>query len=190
MVYLMNEDEVARAFSTVRVMVQTTRYESSRNWETVLKIPGQRLIDCTSSDAAVALMRSELVSVRVDHDLNRVWLLSIPPLTVDGFPIDLLHISRDKPIRCIFGLLEHDCETLDECFAWVTRALSSEYQLRTIYYGDDPREFYLEPVSGSPGDPIIGTGFGFFTRWSRKTVVKIRKNPLRSTCEEPRSGTI
>jgi hypothetical protein len=93
-------------------------------------------------------------------------------------------------MRCLFGLLEHDCETLDECFIWVARALSDAYQLRTIYIGDDPRQFFLEPINGRSGDPVLETGFGLLPTWWRKSTTQIRKNALQSIREVSVAGAI
>jgi hypothetical protein len=138
----------------------------------------------------VDLIRSELVLAGVDHDLDRVWLLSIPPLTSEGFSIDLLQSSKHEPIRCFFGLLEHECQSLDECFFWVTRALSNSYQLRIVSVSGQPTQWFLEPKEKESDAPGIQMGYVTLPLWWRRKSTEIRSNslPLASSVPIERSG--
>lgn len=171
-------------------MVLATRFESARGWETIVKIPGHRLTNCDSAESAVEILKHELAGAGVDHDLQGTWLLSIPPTTTNGFSIDVLQTTKHQPLKCFFGLLEHECQSLDECFFWISRALSNSYQLKTIYVSGVPRQWSLEPKDPNSDNPRLEMGHGVISFWWRSKIAETRFNPMTLFRKVPGDGLI
>ncbi len=171
-----NANDVSSAFSAVRLMVGRADLEGAKTWETVLKIPGQRLMNCQSADEAMALVRNGLADLEAKGVLEGEWILSIPPSDKNGFPIDLLRNAEPTRVRCLFGILEQEFETIEHALVWVRLALSNSYQLRITSVGDQPRRWRLEPVDASSGSAALEMGHGLPFFWRGRTQSEIRRN--------------
>jgi hypothetical protein len=176
--YSQDFGDLQSAFSAVRLMIGHEDIQGSHNWETVLKIPGQRVAACDSAKEALEIVRSELAALDAGGVLDGEWVLSIPPTDKEGFPIDLLRNGKLKNFRCLFGILEQELETLNDALVWVRLALSNSYQLRITSVRDQPRLWRLEPVDAAVGGAVLEMGYGLPFFWRGRTRTHVRRNTL------------
>lgn len=130
--------------------------QPGRGWDRELSLDLPTFLSSANSANAVEhIVRAlEGLPARIQQDGN--WMLSVPSVGSEGFPI---HLSKSgPPVRVVFGSFEQEFDTLGAALPWVERALSNDYQLRTIYIGSRPREFRLEPYGAehSSRPPLLG----------------------------------
>ena len=165
---------VQEAFGAVRLLAAS----SSGSWRSLMTISSQEFRAAATAADAVALLEREMARLSVSRLEEGDWLLSIPPVGRDGFAIDLS--KSGGRLKCLFGDFEEDFESVSQAMIWISRALSEAYQLRTVYRGGKPREWYLEPVSCASSKAALAAGHPKLLSFWRPATKTIRRNTFSS----------
>lgn len=168
-------DTIERAAREAFGGVRLQRLAPGGAWSSLFKIGPEDFFGVSEPYAAVALIRQQIEKVpdAVLRDGN--WLLSIPPVGPNGFAID---VSKSDTIRCCFGDMEVEFDSLPMALVWVERALSSEFQLRKTFVGKRIREWRLEMADGSNVDTSLAVGSPSLFKWLLGSATVIRQNDL------------
>ena len=166
---------VREAFSSVWIF----GLRSDQRWQPVLKIPSDNFLAAQTAAQAVSLVAAELKQLSVSSVDRNGWMMSIPPVGMNGFAIDLN--KSENGIRGLFGELEEEFANLAVAMVWLERALSNHYQLKTTLFGGRPREWRLEPTGRHTSSEALATGSGFLPSFFGKKSTIIRSNafPLK-----------
>jgi hypothetical protein len=135
--------EMTAAFGAVRI----AQLRADGRWQNLWKVPSSTLLAMGTAGQAAGVLHVKLRQLGLLDVPAAEWLLSIPSLGQDGFPIDVMR--RPDGLRVWFGGLEQDFETLEDALFWVGRALSGDYRLAIVSVGSQVSEWRLEPVTGS-----------------------------------------
>lgn len=125
-----------------------------------------------SSKTAIARLRNKVGDLLARPDVERLTL-SVPATGATGFSIDM-DFSKGA-VSAWFGRLHWSFDTNEEAWLWLSRALSLNYRLRTVFVGDQEREWYLEPLPAHEGETLATGNFGFLDPL-RKRTSDIRQN--------------
>lgn len=154
-----------------------------REWTVLATIPGDWLQRGSSVKRVIEYIRAEFAP-RILVDADAEWIIAIPPCGSLGFSCDLSGSSRERAVKILFGELEDDCTDLETALAWLARALSDDYQLRTKRSKNRILSARLEPVIADPSKPYIEMGYRLWPQWGRGREEVVRQNALASDLEQ------
>lgn len=98
-------------------------------------------------------------------------MLTIPARVPEGF--DIAASFDGGSVKVAFGGLEQDFSSVPAAFQWIGRALSGNWQLRTVLAGDLPHEWWLEPVAADadPRDVLASGEVRLRSLWKARSEV-------------------
>jgi hypothetical protein len=164
------QNQIEEEFSAVRIMVS----QPDGNWRSLWRLSANDFAAVESLDAAMKLIGDALAVLPPQQ--REYCLLTIPPFDTQGFAIEVM-LCQDS-VRAWFGGLEEEFATLDDALSWVARALSGDYELRTVVAGGLGREWKLVHVDGDDRG-FASLASGQLTLWPfRKREVVVRRNAL------------